>query len=208
MYVLSPSCGKNKKKALGKATFPGQEDKQGAGVSGMEKPWLHPWASPSHSTARGPVGCGTHPDTPNAFPRAVVGGSQPPAWPHSPKLLPGCPPALPPHLLRGCFGLGGVGGALKVGGPGGACPSPTPIWGFGVIRGGAPGAPPAASGSPRSPAGPHGVAGAEPRRHPRPTLSLHPGDRGTRWCPCASGRLQRVALCGRGDPNGTPRGAG
>lgn len=129
-YVLSPSYGK---KAVGKAAFPGQEDKQGAGVSGMEKPWLHPWASPSHSTERGPGGCRAHPDTPNTFPRAVVWGSQHPAWPHSPSLGPGCPPALTPTRSVAALCSVGLGKALKGGVPGGACPSPPLIWGLGLF---------------------------------------------------------------------------
>lgn len=205
-YVLSPSYGK---KAVGKAAFPGQEDKQGAGVSGMEKPWLHPWASPSHSTERGPGGCRARPDTPNAFPRAVVWGSQHPAWPHSPSPVPGCPPALTPTRSVAALCSVGLGKALKGGVPGGACPSPPPHLGSGVICGGAPGAPPAARESRSSPAGLHGGAGAEPRcAPPHPTLSLHFGDRGTRWCPRASGHPQRVALCGLGGSQMAPKGAG
>lgn len=181
-YVLSPSYGK---KAVGKAAFPGQEDKQGAGVSGMEKPWLHPWASPSHSTEWGSGGCRARPDTPNTFPRAVVWGSQPPAWPHSPSPVPGCPPALTPTRSVAALGSVGLGMALKVGVPGGACPSPPPHLGSGVICGGAPGGPCApqlgcTGGQGLSPAVP-------PPSHPVPALCGFVWHGGSQMAPKGAG---------------------
>lgn len=112
-----------------------------------------PRASPSHRTAWGPGGRGARPDTPNALPRAVVWGSQPPVWPHSPSPVPGCPPALTPSCSVAALGSVGLGKALKVGVPGGCLSFSPPHLGSGVICGGAPGAPPAVGGSLCSPAG-------------------------------------------------------